>query len=70
MPSVDIAYFPSIPFGQEYLQLYLWENYKFASCDSSNRMVIVQSAKGLMKHFLSERIDRGLKFAINVNFWI
>ncbi len=36
----------------------------------SNRMVIAQSAERLMRSFLSERKEIGLKFAANVHFWI
>ena len=37
---------------------------------SSNRIVTGQFAEGLMENFLSEQKGEGLKFALNVIFWI
>ena len=33
-------------------------------------MATVQFAEGFMEHFLSEQKGKGLKFALNVKFWM
>ena len=46
-------------------------NMKLQVCKHSpNGIVTDHFAEGLMKHFLSEQKGKGLKFALNVKFWI